>query len=298
MVLANIENPKLYQQIFGLLLSGYLRETQTVAVFYGTGGSGKGVSTKIMKALLTGDRVTSLSIGEMNIPEKRSALVDAVINIVPEVARTEKNINTNGLKMLTGGDTVSARYLHHDAFTFEPTCCHLLEFNDWPRLDPSSGEEIRRRVGSTIVKFDKNHTDKVLDLAEKIIERELPGVLAWAIAGIEDFLLIGGFDSAVSSTYFELWMASSSPIDGFLEDLCEFGDHRGEDKVGVIRGDLWKAFKKYCIDNELATETSVMKKTDFLAAVQKDPRIRLKKIGGEWFFKGIALKKSVGIKLR
>jgi hypothetical protein len=240
-IIANVENPVLFQQLFGLLLSGYLHRLQKVAVFFGEGGSGKGTTNDILSALLPNGKRTGVSLQDMNNPERLVPLVDSVVNIVPEIRKSGKPIDLTGLKMLTGDSLIAGRQLYVGMFHFRPVCCHVINMNDWPILS-SSGSEIQRRLGETIVRFNRRVDDVVVGLADKVIAAELPGVLAWAIEGIRGYFE-SGLDSSRSLKLFEDWTKSYDPISAFVDEYCVLCRNR---EGFELRSDLWAAFQEFC----------------------------------------------------
>jgi hypothetical protein len=244
-VIANVENPILFQQLFGLLVSGYLRKMQKVAVFFGEGGSGKGTTNDILTALLPTGKRTGISLQDMNNPERLMPLVDSAVNIVPEIRKTTRPLDLTGLKMLTGGDLIAGRQLYVGMVHFMPACCHVLNMNDWPMLS-STGSEIERRMGETIVRFNKTHQDAIVGLAEQVIRHELPGILAWAIEGIRLYFS-EGLDSTRSLELFTDWTKSFSPISAFVDEYCVLVRNR---EGAELRSDLWLAFSRFCEESK------------------------------------------------
>jgi P4 family phage/plasmid primase-like protien len=240
-VLDNVVNVRCFQQAFGLALCGYLtKEIGAALVMFGEGGTGKGTTNRVLTEMLPRGRVTAVSIEQMSHRTDCIPLVDSVINIIPEIRNSRKAQITEGFKKATGGDMMQAHRMYKGDVAFTPIATQVININQWPVLD-SSGEELRRRLGLFIVEFKKNHAERIDGLVNLIAERELPGVLAWAIDGITDFFE-NGADSEHSARLFERWIGSFDPIEGFLSECVV----RGE---GVIRSTLWKVFKKYCEDS-------------------------------------------------
>jgi putative DNA primase/helicase len=83
------------------------------------------------------------------------------------------------IKSLTGGDAVTARYMHQDQFTFQPRFKLVFSGNHRPRLD-SADEAIARRVHLVPFTHKPTKKDKTLKVA---LRDEYQAVLAWAIEG-------------------------------------------------------------------------------------------------------------------
>lgn len=245
-VLDNVVNPRCFQQAFGLALAGYLTKgTQSAAVLFGEGGTGKGTTNKVLTEMLPRGCVTAVSLNQMSDEKACIPLVDSVINIIPEIRNSGKAQITEGFKKATGGDMMQAHRMYKGPVSFIPTATQIININDWPILD-AADEAIKRRVGYFIVEFKKNYTERIDNLGALIIERELPGVLAWAIDGIIDYFE-NGPDSEYSLQLFDRWTKSFDSINSFVADCIGLDDGRG--KCGERKSDVWKVYKKYCEDS-------------------------------------------------
>jgi hypothetical protein len=280
---ANVDNDVLFQQLFGLTLSGYLRELQKVFVQFGRGGSGKGTVNEILSALLPRERLTNVGLSQMNDDKSRMFLIDSAVNIVPETEVSDKPIGLAGLKSLTGGDLNSAWQLYKGMVFFTPSCTHILSLNDWPALE-STGEEVRRRVGETIVRFERNHGEAIPGFAQLIIKNELPGVLAYAIEGVRSFFEYG-LRSETSKDHFASWISAFDPISLFLNQHVMFTNPRDP---GILRSEMWQQFKEFSEDSGYR----LMKKGKFFASLASHPKIgEPRKTDGRERFRGTCWRK-------
>ena len=93
-------------------------------------------------------------------------------------ANDRAKLNEARLKVLTGGDIITARYLHEEWFSFEPSAKLWLAFNHKPVVnDDSSG--FWRRI--RLLPFERTFPrDAALGDA---LRHEAPGILAWLIRG-------------------------------------------------------------------------------------------------------------------
>lgn len=90
------------------------------------------------------------------------------------------------IKALTGGDKIAARFMRQDFFEFQPAFKLIIAGNHKPGLR-SVDEAIRRRFN--LVPFTVTIPPEERDetLPEKL-KTELPGILAWMIAGCAEWL--------------------------------------------------------------------------------------------------------------
>lgn len=279
-ILDNVDSPELFQQICGLASCGKLVDLQMVAVFQGTGGAGKGTISRVISSLFPKNRITSIGLAHMNDPRYVVELMDSVLNVVPEQDKAGKKITMTGFRALTGGDYVSGWGLYKGVKTFKPSCSHILNVNNWPTID-GAGAELYRRVGKTIVRFDKNNTEDVVKLDELIIENELDKVLGWLIDGVELYLR-NGLAEGNSMQHYSSWISSFDPIELFLQENM-IADSRGR----VIRSEIWKKFSTFCEESNYYP----MKKGEFLDALKEHRYYRGEsKTMGAITIKGLAWK--------
>lgn len=282
-VLENVVNPRCFQQGFGLALAGYLNKLQKVLVLKGAGGTGKGTTNRILTAMLPAGRVTAVSIEQMADDKAVIPLVDSVINFIPEIRKNGAALSTEGFKKVTGGDKIQAHRMWKGPVDFFPIASHVININDWPSLD-SAEDDMRRRLGWFIVEFEKTQSEDVENIAEMIIQHELPGVLAWAIEGIKDHFE-NGFDTEHSFAMWGAWTGSFDIIGMFLDECCE--NREGK----TLRSGLYDVFHKFC-DN---CGCFAVKSPKFNAAVMDKfrkcrPQVTVKKTdGGQVFLTGIEL---------
>lgn len=257
-ILDNVDSPELFQQICGLASCGKLADLQKVAIFQGTGGAGKGTVSRVISSLFPKNRVTSIGLDQMNNEKYTIELMDSVLNVVPEQDKAGKKIKMTGFRALTGGDTVSAWKLYGGVVAFKPSCSHILNVNNWPTVD-GAGEELRRRVGETIVRFSKNNQEQVVELDKKIIENELPKILGWLIDGVQLYLA-GGLAPGYSMRHYESWVSSFDPIELFISEQM-ITDSRAR----VVRSEIWTRFCKFCEESNYYP----MKKGEFFDALKE-----------------------------
>lgn len=123
------------------------------------------------------------------------------------------------IKELTGDETLTARFMRQDNFTFFMTHKHLIAGNHKPRLKGGDPAMARRMV---LLPFEQKFEGEAKDpkLPEKL-KAEAPGILAWAVQGAvkwhADGLAIPGRVEEASRDY----MADHDDIGMWMEECCE-----------------------------------------------------------------------------
>jgi putative DNA primase/helicase len=227
---------KFLQRSIGYALTGSTRE-QVLFFLYGTGANGKSTFIETCRNLL-GDYaqqsefdtfVTKKNDGPRNdIARLKGARLVAAVE-----AAQGRQLDENVIKQVTGGDTVTARFLYHEHFEFVPQFKLFLVANHKPVI-VGTDEAIWRRIRLIpfTVTIPKEERDK--HLLEKL-QRELPGILAWAVRGClkwqEDGL---GEPEAVSIATAD-YRREMDVMADFIEEQCVLGERETAD-AGMLYG--------------------------------------------------------------
>jgi putative DNA primase/helicase len=142
------------------------------------------------------------------------------------------------VKDLTGGDPLSARFLHGEWFDFVPTCKVWLGTNHRPRI---SGTDLAiwRRIRLIPFNVTVPPEERDPNLSEKLHE-ELPGILRWAVQGCLDWQRDGlGAPEAVKQAN-DAYRSESDVLAGFLEE-CTVRMQTAE----VQSGRLYAAYREW-----------------------------------------------------
>jgi putative DNA primase/helicase len=172
------------QRMIGYCLTGDIRE-HTLFFFYGTGANGKSVFTSTIAGIL-GDysKSTPVEVFTETRNEQHPCAVAALQSV--RLALTQETEKTSRfaearLKQMTGGDKLTARYMHQNFFEFTPQFKVLIAGNHKPRLS-SVDEAIRRRVHLVPFAVTIPATERDPRLTDKL-KAEWPAILGWAIEG-------------------------------------------------------------------------------------------------------------------
>ena len=171
------------QKIVGYSLTGNTTE-QKFFFLHGFGANGKSVFIETISNLL-GDYSMQTPVSTL-MTKATGAINNDVARLKGArfVAATEtqehSKFNESELKQLTGGDTITARFLHQEFFQFLPEFKLWISGNHKPVSGDGYGIWRRLILIPFNVKFAKKDRDN--KLTEKL-KQELPGVLNWAIAG-------------------------------------------------------------------------------------------------------------------
>ncbi len=241
------------QKAVGYSLTGSTRE-QVFFILHGTGANGKSTFILVISALL-GDY--ALQTRTETLMAKRG---DAIPNDIARLAgaRFVSAIETEGgrrlaeslVKQMTGGDRMTARFLHHEYFEFDPTFKLWLAVNHKPRI-VGTDHAIWRRIRLIPFTVTIPDAERDPDLGEKL-KAELPGILAWAVQGCEMWQNHGlEAPDAVKKATTE-YREDSDPLAAFLDDRCDV-----EPDAEVGKAELYRAFREW---TEASGERELSKK--------------------------------------
>jgi putative DNA primase/helicase len=190
------------------------------------------------------------------------------------------------LKLLTGGDTVEARYLYRMPFEMDVSFKLFLATNDRPRIT-GRDDAIWNRVHSIPFQVQIPKTEQDGDLLGKL-ESEMPAILSWAVEGCLEWQQKRGLDppdEVVIST--KEYKKEMDVIGEFLKDRC---DIKGE--LMVQSSTLHRAFSSYC--DESGRREAKLNTVEFKKELE-DMGFKRSKRQGLVYWHGLSL---LGVSLR
>lgn len=272
------------QRLVGHSLLGEVRE-HVLPFAFGSGGNGKGVLLETLIAVLGSYGGTApagflMANGYQQHSTELAALNGRRFVVTSEVNPRDR-FDEARVKSLTGGDTISARFMRQDFFEFKPTHHLWMMGNDQPAVE-SGGDSFWRRLRLIPFMHTVPEDRKIPDLQGILAREHGPAILAWAIEGAVEYLNGGLRDPETVRAATANYAASTDTVGQFLEDVAIF-----EDGATTPISALRNAYEDWCARQG---ETAVQGRT--LAAhlarhgVETGGHI---KIGGIRFYGGIRL---------
>lgn len=229
---------------------------QVMFLVYGRGANGKSLVVETLLELLGGYSQKAPS----DLLLARSASSD-LSNDVARLrgARLVAAIETDEgrklaearVKEITGGDRISARFLHKEFFEFRPVSKLWLVTNHKPRIS-GTDDGIWRRIVQIPFSEYISEADRDLDLAQKL-RRELPGILAWAVRGCLDWQKQGLNKPRAVIELGKEYRADQDVLGGFLDDRCV-----QRERVSVTAKALYAEYQSWCEENGHAPSSQTM----------------------------------------
>lgn len=218
----------------------------------GSGGNGKSVFFEVIAGVL-GDYATSSPSGFL--------MASAFHQHSTEIARlsgarfvTCSEVNESDrfdeakVKELTGGDSLTARFMRQDDFTFTPTH-HLWLMGNFRPAVLSGGDGFWRRVRVIPFTHTVPATERIDGLAQKLITEHGPAVLAWIMQGAADYAQRGLDEPAVIGQATEQYATDVDTVGRFMDEECHTATGPSARSLTVGVPELRKAYERWCDDN-------------------------------------------------
>jgi putative DNA primase/helicase len=254
----------LLQEWFGYVLSGRT-DLQKLMLIKGPPRSGKGTIQRVITALLGADNVTQPTLTSLNTNFGLWPLVDKSLAVVGDAHAGPGVHQTSVLERLKGisgedAQTFDRKYLKH--WSGKLPTRFMLMANQLPQFDDPSGAIVKRLL--LLVMANDFYGREQHDLGNQLMT-ELPGILLWALDGLERLMEWGVFTAPKSSRDSLAEMHHLvSPIRGFVEECCRLS---GKHEVAV--NELFAAYRTWCENHGVKTSSTQVFGRDLRAAFPK-----------------------------
>jgi putative DNA primase/helicase len=210
------------RRFVGYLLVGDTSD-QSLHFLYGLGANGKSVFCEVLLRLL-GEYAVAASPDLImlrrhgGIPNDVARLRGIRAALMNETTQGAK-FDEAKLKDLTGGDTLSARFLHQEFFDFKPTHRIVIRGNHKPAINGTDDGIWRRlRLVPFTVTIPPAEQDRGL-LGK--LQTELPGILNWALQGCRQWQQEGLKPPDIITEAVRKYREESDTLGRFIAEQCE-----------------------------------------------------------------------------
>lgn len=235
------ELQRFLQLMFGYSLTG---DTSAHALFfaYGTGANGKSVVIETVAGIL-GDYHKTAPIETFTVSTSERHPTDLAglhgARLVTAVETEEgRRWAESRIKALTGGDTISARFMRQDFFEFQPQFKLVIAGNHKPGLR-SVDEAIRRRFNLIPFAVTIPPSERDERLKDKL-KAEWPGILAWMVAGCLEWQAKGLSAPAAVREATDAYLDAEDALAAWIDDCCERRPDAWETSAVLFKS--WKAW--------------------------------------------------------
>lgn len=211
------EQRVLFQEHFGACVVGVAARMQKAMLWRGVERSGKSTLQEILRAMFKLESIAAVPPHLWHHEYHCAAFAGKILNTVGEV--DDKRPLTVSFKNVIGRDLLHGRHVTHRPFSFRNEAAQVFACNGYPPTEDQTNAFWDRWSG---VEFRHSRPPERRDdrLAEKIIAQELPGVLAYAIAGANLLTAGGGrfMETTAHKAMMEKWRGRTDSVRSWLFD--------------------------------------------------------------------------------
>jgi putative DNA primase/helicase len=237
------------QRAYGYSLTGHTYEHKLFFA-HGPGATGKTTTLEAMRLVLgeysmTADFETFLKRrGDAGVRNDIARLAGARLVISLEVDEG-KQLAEGLIKVVTGGDTVTARFLYGEAFEFRPAFKLWLAANTRPRVNATDTAMRRRILEVPFVQvIPEAERDERITIALRTDPAVQSAILAWGIRGCLQWQDEGLNPPDTVINYTNEYFASHDPLLDWLSDTCNAAAD-GWTPTATLRA----SYQAWCEDN-------------------------------------------------
>ena len=245
-VLQDEERINYLQELLGASLFGDARY-HVLPVLAGSGANGKSTLLDVVSGIL-GDYAASMPENFLldangNAHPTEIARLRGVRFAMASETRPDGKFNESRVKMLTGGDMLSARFMNKNFFDFKPTHTLFLAVNHLPAVK-SGGDGFWRRLRKLDFRITIPKERQKENFAQQMIENEGPGILQWMIDGAVR-VTVQGFNEPESVRLSTLeYRHEEDHIAKFIDERIVVASNGSATKTAVFN-----AYRNWCDDN-------------------------------------------------
>ncbi|HEY9217264.1 MAG TPA: phage/plasmid primase, P4 family [Phenylobacterium sp.] len=222
------------RRVLGYALTGVTSE-QALFFAYGTGANGKSVLIDTVAGILGDYHKTAPVETFTESRSERHSTELAMLRGARLVAAVEteegRRWAESKIKTLTGGDRISARFMHRDNFEYNPQFKLFIAGNHKPGLR-SVDEAMRRRIHLVPFAVTIPAEERDPELKDKL-RAEWAGILRWMIAGCVEWQRVGLAPPGAVRAATEDYLDEEDAISAWIDEMCERAP-QGREQASVL----------------------------------------------------------------
>lgn len=211
---------------------------------FGGGSNGKSVFMEVLAGTL-GDYAISapanfLLAGRDRHETEIARLHGARLVVCSEVNQGSK-FDEAKVKLLTGGDTLTGRYMRADFFDFTPSHSLFLMGNHKPEVE-GGGTSFWRRLQVIPFRFTVPEHERVEGLQSTLIEEEGAAILKWIVDGARTVIETGLNAPESVRTATAEYAEQEDALARFLSECCEIDNDGRDTTMALVVGRSFQAW--------------------------------------------------------
>jgi putative DNA primase/helicase len=235
-----------FQRLCGYAITGDSGE-QKLAILHGYGANGKSVTIETLRTVLGGYAETTdfktFSVNRSSGPRNDLARLAGARFVTASETSSRQWLDESVIKQVTGGEPITARFLHREYFTYHPQFCVFLSTNHRPNIE-GVDKGLWRRI--LLVPFEVTIEEDEQDpqLTRKL-RGELPGILNWLITGC----LMWQCDGIEPPVGVQLATAEYRQESDFVGRFIEQCLTPGDEIDWVLLSDVYSRYQMWAAEN-------------------------------------------------
>jgi putative DNA primase/helicase len=219
-------------------------------VMHGAGSNGKSVILSVMAKMIGEENISRAMAERIGKKEVLADFDGKLLNISPELSDNAWKYSNYIKAVVDGEDHVQARQLYKNVISFKPITRLVMATNTLPRVvDDSDGFFSRPMILTFNRQFKEAEQNK--QLIDELLA-ELPGILRWAVEGLQQLVADNQFVVPVSSEAVKTrYRIESDPVLLFIEECLE----ADPDGAGILVRDMFAAYcnwvRAYRLDTKI-----------------------------------------------
>ena len=231
------------QEAFGYWLTPETRQHK-IFLLVGPKRAGKGTIARVLTALLGKANVAGPTLGALSANFGLAPLINKPLAIISDArlsGRTDQAVIVERLLSISGEDILTIDRKHREPWTGTLPTRFLLLTNELPRLADASGAMASRFVVLTMrTSFYGKEDTGLFDR----LRGEFPGILHWAVEGLQRLRERGRFVQPASSAEAIRELEDlGSPVGAFVRDCCSVGAG-----LSATTDEIYAAWQAWCRD--------------------------------------------------
>lgn len=229
----------LLQEFFGYVLSGRT-DMQKMLMLIGPIRSGKGTIARVLAYLIGKENVAGPTLANLATNFGLSPLIHKPLAIIADarLGNTPSHVVVERLLSITGEDVMTIDLKYRAPWTGRLLTRFVLMSNELPRFSDSSGAIATRML---ILQLTNSFLDREDLTLEQRLMTELPGILNWALDGLDRLVRNGKFTVPKSSdAATTMLMDLASPVSAFVRERCVLGPNKTVSRATLYG--VWKGW--------------------------------------------------------
>jgi putative DNA primase/helicase len=206
--------------------------------------------------------------------------------------KADDRFNEQRVKALTSSGDISARRMRKDYYTFKMTHHLWLIGNHKPEVPTGGDPAFWRRL--RLIPFARTVSEerRVHNLAERLVEEEGPGILAWLIEGARKYLATPDAleGPSIVRVATEEYAKTEDHVGRFIDEMCL--KKPSDPRLRVLQPQLYLAYMDWWRDEGIGGQPSSQR--TFHGRVRKDLGIKsaedLPRSNGKKYYPGLGLR--------